>query len=148
MSRPCALYRFYGEAGKLLYVGITYNLGSRWSQHKSESSWWSQVIRNEVTWHDDRESAEVAEVEAIRGERPVYNRQHIHIPGHMRSSDVRSNFAGVTDHVTRFGRMVGVLVRGRPVAAVVPADWYHQAVAAIGEPTAPDAPAQPPTRSA
>lgn len=68
-----ALYRFYDADGRLLYVGITKNLKQRWYHHSVSQLWWPAVSRKEVEWWDTREAASVAEREAIRAERPLYN---------------------------------------------------------------------------
>lgn len=71
-----ALYRHFDATGRLLYVGIALSPASRTSQHRRTASWFSQVIRIEIEWFVSREGAELAEREAIRTERPLYNRAH------------------------------------------------------------------------
>ena len=72
--QPTALYRFYGDGGRPLYIGITRNLVVRWAQHASKSSWWPQVQRHETVWYDSRPEARAAEIEAIGAERPIHNK--------------------------------------------------------------------------
>lgn len=67
------LYRIYGAKSRLLYVGITTDLEKRLGQH-SEKSWWTEVRAIESQTHESRANARAAEVEAIRSERPIYNR--------------------------------------------------------------------------
>ncbi|MYR28716.1 MULTISPECIES: GIY-YIG nuclease family protein [unclassified Streptomyces] len=67
-----AVYRLYGEADELLYVGSSNDPERRWRQH-AEKSWWAEVRRNTVEWHP-RHLAWGVEVNAIWRERPKYNR--------------------------------------------------------------------------
>ncbi|MER8003052.1 GIY-YIG nuclease family protein [Streptomyces sp. NPDC095613] len=69
-----ALYRFFDDAGSLLYVGITNDLHQRWEGHARDKFWWHLATRIEVIWHKTRDEAEQAERAAIRNETPVYNR--------------------------------------------------------------------------
>lgn len=69
-----ALYRHYGEAGRLLYVGISLNAIARLSQHRS-TEWFLEIARVDVTWFADRKSAMAAERLAIKTEYPVFNRK-------------------------------------------------------------------------
>lgn len=72
-SRRTALYRLFDSEGRLLYVGITFNPRNRWAGHSATKSWWKQVVRREVEWHETRRAAESAEATAILAERPLYN---------------------------------------------------------------------------
>jgi predicted GIY-YIG superfamily endonuclease len=71
-----ALYRFFDLDDELLYVGITNNPEKRWNHHRARQAWWPQVARKTLEWFDNRGDAEVAEIEAIRGEIPRHNRAH------------------------------------------------------------------------
>lgn len=75
IAEPTALYRLYGQDGVLLYVGITKNIRVRFAHHARNKDWWPQVDRGRtrIVWLDDRPTAEAAELEAIRDERPVHN---------------------------------------------------------------------------
>lgn len=67
------LYRCYDAAGALLYVGVTYRLAARKSQHRKKWPWFADVARidtHEFYWRRD---AEAAELRAIRFEGPRYN---------------------------------------------------------------------------
>lgn len=75
MSRTC-LYRLYGAADELLYVGISKSALLRLGQHLSEKLWADQVARSTIDWYDTREAAAAAEVAAIVSERPLYNITH------------------------------------------------------------------------
>lgn len=72
----CALYRVFGPDDALLYVGISNNFGTRWQQHAGKQEWWPEVRRQTVDWYDTRIEAAAAEVDAIKTERPQYNRAH------------------------------------------------------------------------
>lgn len=67
------LYRLYGEAGELLYVGISDHLGRRLHQHSKTKSWWGDVRRIDCEPHQTRQAAEAAEADAVRRELPLHN---------------------------------------------------------------------------
>lgn len=73
-----ALYRFFGENGELLYVGITKRLLTRWREHSRDyaTTWWPLVRSNTVHWYANRTEAGRAERYAIRTENPLYNVMH------------------------------------------------------------------------
>lgn len=70
-----ALYRFYSDAGHLLYVGITADPARRFGQHAATKTWWPEVRGIALEWYDNREDLEHAERRAIRVERPIWNTQ-------------------------------------------------------------------------
>lgn len=70
---PTALYRFFGEDGTLLYIGISADLGYRWTQHSRKRPWWVDVRTATVEHFDSRSAAASAELMAIRAERPQWN---------------------------------------------------------------------------
>ncbi len=70
------LYRFYDEAGALLYVGITGDTGRRIAQHNREKDWWNHVTNIRIEYHDYRYLALQAERTAIVTEYPMYNVVH------------------------------------------------------------------------
>lgn len=72
----CAVYRYYDEADRLLYVGIAGNPNLRDEQHRNTSKWHRFQVRRDVEWHPTRRDAMQAEREAIRGESPVFNLTH------------------------------------------------------------------------
>ncbi|MEU4410679.1 GIY-YIG nuclease family protein [Streptosporangium sp. NPDC023963] len=76
MSNHTALYRFYDEDERLLYVGITDDLDTRWTTHAGNKHWWPNVARKAVEWHDNRVAAAKAERNAIIDESPLYNVTH------------------------------------------------------------------------
>jgi predicted GIY-YIG superfamily endonuclease len=68
-----ALYRMRSADGTLLYVGITACLPARIKQHAGGKRWWDEVATITVEHFPTRDEVEVAELEAIRSERPTYN---------------------------------------------------------------------------
>lgn len=75
-EQPHALYRFWNAEGHLLYVGLTVDPGARWKAHGREKSWWTEVVTVTLEWFPDRDSVEIAEIKAIREEKPRYNVVH------------------------------------------------------------------------
>lgn len=76
MSERTALYRLWDAADGLLYVGVAARPEFRWTQHADDKEWWSHVCRYEVEWHPDRETALLAEKQAIVAEQPLHNITH------------------------------------------------------------------------
>lgn len=70
-----ALYRFYGDTGQLLYVGITQDPGKRLAQHTATKNWWTSVRGISIDWYSSRDDAAAAERRAITVERPLMNVQ-------------------------------------------------------------------------
>lgn len=68
-----ALYRLYDADDQLLYVGISLNPASRWTQHANDKSWWQDIARTDVEWLPSREEALGAEVRSIQTEQPLHN---------------------------------------------------------------------------
>ncbi len=69
------LYRFRNAEGELLYVGITDSPDGRWSAHGTKP-WWPEVVEIRIERFVERRDAEMAEIEAIRTERPRHNVAH------------------------------------------------------------------------
>lgn len=68
------LYRAYGSGRKLLYIGMTTNIYTRFSEHRGlQRSWWPQVVDVTIEFHPDRRSLRAAEKAAIVAEKPIYN---------------------------------------------------------------------------
>lgn len=74
-EQPTALYRWYGQEGRLLYVGISFNPVARAAGHAESQPWWSLVRTCAVQWYPTRTAAERAEARAIWEEEPVGNRR-------------------------------------------------------------------------
>lgn len=70
------LYRAFNQSDDLLYVGISLRAAQRVHEHKKLSGWFQEVSRLEFEWFETRQSALVAEREAIKSERPKYNKHH------------------------------------------------------------------------
>jgi len=68
-----ALYRLYDKNDRLIYVGISEQLGERWERHLRSKPWWPDVQRMTSDWYPDRAAAAIAETEAIKNEKPVEN---------------------------------------------------------------------------
>jgi predicted GIY-YIG superfamily endonuclease len=69
------LYRCFDADGRLLYVGISVTT-RRFGQHRNGKGWWRDVQRVELEHFKSRKTAERAERDAIRLERPAYNLSH------------------------------------------------------------------------
>lgn len=67
------LYRMFDRNDRLLYVGITLDLSTRFKSHKRNKPWWSDVATIKLEHHADRASVLAAERTAICEERPVNN---------------------------------------------------------------------------
>jgi hypothetical protein len=76
VAGPTALYRIYGDADLLLYIGISDDFGRRWRQHAKKQPWWPERRWMTVDWYDSRAEAEDAETAAIKAEGPVHNIVH------------------------------------------------------------------------
>lgn len=74
MVERTAVYRFFNEAGALLYVGMSKAPSRRKWQHKRTAEWYSEIARQDVVWFDDVIPASVEEQRAILAECPLYNR--------------------------------------------------------------------------
>jgi predicted GIY-YIG superfamily endonuclease len=68
-----AIYRQFDATDRLLYVGMTNNPKRRLAEHKCRAVWGDQIARVEVVWMHTAEEAAIAEAEAIRTERPMFN---------------------------------------------------------------------------
>ncbi|MFF7585865.1 hypothetical protein ACFZCK_00040 [Kitasatospora purpeofusca] len=73
-ARRTALYRLFDAVGVLLYVGITADLGRRFTKHRNEKPWWRDVAEKKIEWLNSRPEAEAAEAFAIVAEYPVHNK--------------------------------------------------------------------------
>ena len=75
-DRYTDLYRAYDEAGRLLYIGISFSCVRRADQHRQNSKWFRLLATFKVEKHPTREAALVAERQAIQAEKPIYNVSH------------------------------------------------------------------------
>ena len=71
------LYRHFDAEGTLLYVGISLSAVSRLSQHVKATYDWTKDIKTvTIEKFDSRPSALRAERNAIKTEKPLYNKNH------------------------------------------------------------------------
>ncbi|MEU3282892.1 type II toxin-antitoxin system Phd/YefM family antitoxin [Streptomyces antibioticus] len=139
-SQRTALYRLFDANGALLYVGISTQPDTRWTQHASDKPWWPLVQCRKVEWHPDRTAAEAAEREAVRTEEPLYNTagagrslvaEHFPIEDTLTQSQARLRISDLLD-VTQFGgRDVAITRRGKVAGVVMSPESYHAAVSAL-----------------
>jgi predicted GIY-YIG superfamily endonuclease len=83
-NEPHAVYRIFGDADQLLYVGRSRHPKSRLGQHK-RGPWRAEIRRHELTWYPDKDDATVAERLAIYAEHPAHNRR----PGDLSHAERR-----------------------------------------------------------
>src|SRR6266704_3240234 len=77
-NQHTALYRIWGDAGLLLYIGISNNFGTRWKEHAKRQPWRDEMRRLTAdAWYDSRPEAEAAEEAAIKAEGPKYDKRHV-----------------------------------------------------------------------
>lgn len=67
------LYRLISKDGELLYIGISYDVETRLTQHQREKEWYREVRECVCELFPSRHKASSAEIEAIRNEHPKYN---------------------------------------------------------------------------
>lgn len=74
MSSEFVLYRFFDDADRLLYVGKSVNVWSRFTSHRRESAFYPQAanVTLQRGFSSEAELVE-AEIAAIRSEHPRYN---------------------------------------------------------------------------
>jgi excinuclease UvrABC nuclease subunit len=70
----CAVYRFYGRHGVLLYVGQSVDWVARRKAHRHEYIWMQELTATRVEWFASVSIAKAIECYAIEKERPLYNR--------------------------------------------------------------------------
>lgn len=75
MTERTALYRYLDADGHPLYIGITGDVKERRESH-THSRWDREAVDFTVEWHDSLDAALAAEFEAIKTEKPTYNRAH------------------------------------------------------------------------
>lgn len=71
---PVVVYRIFDIRGRLLYVGCSVNLLARIGWHRANQDWWPDVASVTSVEFDTQVDALAVEREAIRTERPLYNR--------------------------------------------------------------------------
>ena len=71
------VYRYFDEAGALLYVGVTNDPVTRENMHRKCARswrWFQHAARRTLEWHESRSEAEASESRAISEERPAWNK--------------------------------------------------------------------------
>lgn len=136
-----AVYRLYDSTDQLLYIGLGSVPEARWRAHAREKTWWPDVARKTVEWYGSFPEAARAEQEAIRTERPRYNKASwswsknpsealsgatLAVP----ANQARARFREITDSAAG-GAHIRVDLYGTPTAVVVPTEWYERARAAL-----------------
>lgn len=72
---PYFLYRHYDAQDRLLYVGQTRTMESRWAAHACHSNWYEHVATITLETFDNLEDVRKAERIAIEDEKPLLNRE-------------------------------------------------------------------------
>jgi hypothetical protein len=67
------IYRCFGEADLLLYIGSTAGYAARMKRHAAKSAWWPDVARITKEGYGSISEARAAERRAIRAEVPQHN---------------------------------------------------------------------------
>lgn len=75
-----ALYRYFDDQDRLLYVGITSDLTIRTRNHMKASDWMDFAVRSTIERYASRPEAEAAEHKAIAEETPIFNARGNAIP--------------------------------------------------------------------
>lgn len=70
---PIACYRLKDAAGRLLYVGTSWNPDTRFARHAIRE-WWPDVAERDIRWHDTLADALADEAHAFGNESPLHNR--------------------------------------------------------------------------
>lgn len=75
-DQKTALYRHYDAEGRLLYVGISLSASNRLEQHMAGSEWAASIETVKIKCYSTRQEALAAEKQAIKDERPIWNKIH------------------------------------------------------------------------
>lgn len=70
------LYIIRDPRGEIIYIGISVNALTRWTQHHADKPWFIKAASFERIWYPTREAVEDAERYLIIKHRPPYNTQH------------------------------------------------------------------------
>jgi hypothetical protein len=68
-----AVYRFGGDGGLLLYIGVADDPAERFRGHRHDKPWWTLVRYVDIEWYIDRPAAESEESRAIEAEASCFN---------------------------------------------------------------------------
>lgn len=85
LDRACFVYRQYNAAGKLLYVGESYNVAARHftmpHNHSSSSPWWGQVARVVIEEYESKTVAQQVETHYLQTLPYAHNKSQRSIHG-------------------------------------------------------------------
>lgn len=141
-TQRTALYRLYDATERLLYVGISAQPDTRWTQHASDKPWWPLVSRKDVEWHAGRPQAEAAERAAVQSEGPLYNTAgagqsllatHFPIGEVLTQSQARLRISDVLDATQFRGKDVAITRRGKVAGYIMSPENYALAVKRLAE---------------
>lgn len=76
-KEPTTVYRIYGRARQLLYVGIAVNPKNRMSQHRATKSWWGEVVEIDAVLYPTRDEARWVEKVEVLLALPKYNTMYV-----------------------------------------------------------------------
>jgi predicted GIY-YIG superfamily endonuclease len=98
------VYRAYDADGRLIYIGSTRDVVSRFAQHEMQS-WWHELVADVTTVeYPTREAVRAAEIVAIQEEQPAFNTAHTTNGAVLTEADVqvarRARREGRTHHFT------------------------------------------------
>lgn len=80
-SQGPGVYRAWGKSpARPIYVGSTEDFKTRLRQHRTSSAWYGDVLRWDFQPYPTIEAAQVAEIQAIKSERPLRNMYHNDVP--------------------------------------------------------------------
>lgn len=92
---PYALYRYFDEGARLLYIGISGHLPTRQSAHFSQSRWMELAASSTFERFGTAREVLAAEKSAIMSEHPLFNVQHNDTP------EARQRLADYLDKIGR-----------------------------------------------
>lgn len=115
LQERTALYRICGEAGELLYIGMTGSLRARWEDHASKQPWWDELRSLTVEWYGSREEADDAERAAIKAETPKYNKKYLAPRRERQKPAPRERICMYTEELVALPLEIGVEAAGRAI---------------------------------
>lgn len=80
LGMEAGVYRFYNSESRLLYVGHSTVIPSRYRQHRDNtSSQWRKSVHHDapIDWYPTLADAKLAEMQAMHREHPLYNENGI-----------------------------------------------------------------------
>lgn len=92
---PFALYRYFDQGDRLLYIGISGNVPVRETTHIGRSRWMELAAGSKIKRYGTADEALAAEAAAIKAEHPLFNVQH---------NDTPEAWARLWDYLDEIGR--------------------------------------------